>query len=409
MTDRGSPIVGGAPACPFVAFEDDRDARSGGADHRHRCFAEVRAAPRALAHQEAFCLSAAFPACPTFQDWARREAASIDAAREADDAPSAEAGRSSGARSASETPTDPNRRNPPRDWAAPPPWLSGSRSSGRGAGRPDAAGDPIRGALDDDADDGPVLPPPGGGLSGSFADRIVSGAGDPFTERPPVAGRAAPPPPAIADVELDDDDPDEDAGPSRAGTPTTRASIPRHLGPGTSDKPRQPTRDGVARRTPDPAAPAWERPRRLEAYPTIRSRRLPSLGGSSVIIGFVAVLLAAAALFFLPGILGLGNETPDPTATPSASASPTATAATPSLAPTDEPLPTGDRYIVEPGDTMSKIANKFGIPLSLLIEANKETIPDPDALQIGDEVIIPSLPPTSIPGASPSSSGSPAP
>ena len=81
MTDRGLPIVDGAPACPFVAFEDDRDGRAPAPDHRHRCYAEPRPAPRALAHQEAYCLSSAFPVCPTFQDWARREAATARAAR----------------------------------------------------------------------------------------------------------------------------------------------------------------------------------------------------------------------------------------------------------------------------------------------------------------------------------------
>src|SRR3954465_8072164 len=75
MTDRGMPNSETAQACPFVAFEHDRDARATTPDHRHRCFAEPRPAPRALAHQEAYCLSSAFPVCPTFQDWARREAA----------------------------------------------------------------------------------------------------------------------------------------------------------------------------------------------------------------------------------------------------------------------------------------------------------------------------------------------
>ncbi len=75
MTDRGLPSVDGPPACPFIAFEDERDERASSPDHRHRCYAEVQPAPRALAHQEAYCLSSAFPVCPTFQDWARREAA----------------------------------------------------------------------------------------------------------------------------------------------------------------------------------------------------------------------------------------------------------------------------------------------------------------------------------------------
>ena len=65
----------GAPACPFVAFDDDREERASSPDSRHRCYAEVRPAPRALAHQDAYCLTNAFGVCPTFQDWARREAA----------------------------------------------------------------------------------------------------------------------------------------------------------------------------------------------------------------------------------------------------------------------------------------------------------------------------------------------
>ncbi|HTC85766.1 MAG TPA: hypothetical protein VK656_03635, partial [Candidatus Acidoferrum sp.] len=75
MTQRPTAPTERARACPFVAFEDDRDMRSDRPDHRHRCYAEKRPAPRAIAHQEAFCLSPAFPSCPTFQDWARREAA----------------------------------------------------------------------------------------------------------------------------------------------------------------------------------------------------------------------------------------------------------------------------------------------------------------------------------------------
>ena len=111
MTERGLPIPDGAPACPFVAFDDDRDERAASPDHRHRCYAEGRPAPRALAHQEAYCLSSAFPVCPTFQDWARREAA-----RSRADAPKPieDEGDALGM----------PHRNPPRNWAAPPPWMS---------------------------------------------------------------------------------------------------------------------------------------------------------------------------------------------------------------------------------------------------------------------------------------------
>ena len=82
MTDRELPTIAGAIACPFVAFEGGRDSRATSPDHRHRCYAEVRPTPRALAHQQAYCLSSAFAVCPTFQDWARREAAQAQPAPE---------------------------------------------------------------------------------------------------------------------------------------------------------------------------------------------------------------------------------------------------------------------------------------------------------------------------------------
>jgi hypothetical protein len=70
---------GGPSACPFVAFEDDRDHRSSKADHRHRCFAAPEPEPRAFPHQESYCLTAGFAGCPVFLDWARQEAAAVKA------------------------------------------------------------------------------------------------------------------------------------------------------------------------------------------------------------------------------------------------------------------------------------------------------------------------------------------
>src|SRR5450756_874185 len=75
MTERSATGTERQVVCPFVAFDDDRDHRSDAPDHQHRCFAESPAASRALAHQAAYCLSSAFAGCPTFIDWARREAA----------------------------------------------------------------------------------------------------------------------------------------------------------------------------------------------------------------------------------------------------------------------------------------------------------------------------------------------
>jgi LysM repeat protein len=70
-------LDGGPSACPFVAFEDDRDHRSDAPDYRHRCFAAPEPEPRAFPHQERYCLSDGFAACPIFLDWARQEAAGV--------------------------------------------------------------------------------------------------------------------------------------------------------------------------------------------------------------------------------------------------------------------------------------------------------------------------------------------
>ncbi|HEV7809019.1 MAG TPA: hypothetical protein VGO64_00355, partial [Candidatus Limnocylindrales bacterium] len=228
MTERGVSLADGAPACPFVAFEDDRDERASVPDHRHRCYAESRPAPRALAHQEAYCLSSAFPVCPTFQDWARREAARARGERDRDaqrpapaavrervaeaglglaaaaasatargpddddpagraaaaddgppdgdgrdaeasilDRPDADAGGSGGADAAdldSAEERDAVRRNPPRDWSAPPPWLA---SSERGQGGDDDSNAP--------SFLGRRASNPGQGLAGSAADRLAGG------------------------------------------------------------------------------------------------------------------------------------------------------------------------------------------------------------------------------------------
>jgi hypothetical protein len=81
VTDELTSHLGAEPvACPFVAFEDDRDHRSDAPDYRHRCFASAEPEPRAFPHQERYCLGAGFTACPVFLDWAQQEAAGVLAA-----------------------------------------------------------------------------------------------------------------------------------------------------------------------------------------------------------------------------------------------------------------------------------------------------------------------------------------
>ena len=123
-----------------------------------------------------------------------------------------------------------------------------------------------------------------------------------------------------------------------------------------------------------------------------------------MLVGIAALMIAAVTLFALPAILGIGNPQASAGASPSPSASAVGSSAVPAE-PTPVPAPTAQIYLVQAGDTMSRIANRFGVPLQLLIDANLATIPNADRLDIGQEVIIPATAPTLIPDAA----GSPVP
>ena len=193
--------------------------------------------------------------------------------------------------------------------------------------------------------------------------------------------------------------------PDRPERPAWGAAAVRDEAPA---RPSQVSRRESARRRRDADAaeifgPAWEGPRRFEAYPSLRTRvGLPSLPG--VVLGAVALLLAGALLFFGgPLLLGLGGKGPAPSASPTASP-------TEAPAPTPTPAPTPQAYMVQAGDTLSKIATKFGVTLDALLLANPQ-IKNPNNITQGAQLTIPVALPTSLPdqvGSStvPSASGS---
>ncbi len=76
------------------------------------------------------------------------------------------------------------------------------------------------------------------------------------------------------------------------------------------------------------------------------------------------------------------TATPEPpTATPEP---PTATPEPPTAAPS-EPR----RYTIQPGDTLRGIAEQFGVSVEAILQANNLTPAQGDALQVGQELIIP--------------------
>lgn len=386
MSDRGLPIVDGAQACPFVAFENDRDERATSPDHRHRCYAEERPAPRALAHQEAYCLASTFPACPTFQDWARREAAHARADSGGDE-PS----------------------------AARPPWAAGA-AAGAGAAETGAGGFDEEDEIEEGAPGflASRSAAAGAGLAGSAADRLAGsgrGNGD-VTGEAPRYGPADEPERRRAarldalgepddrfeddryDAPLDEDEFDSE----RPGRPrSARAS--GGIGFGRDRRPK--VGDTRRARGWDDAGPSWEQPRYNEPYPPPRSRRGPRV--SRVAGMAIAIVIAAIGLFFLPQLLGIGTPPP---ATGDRSSPPVSPGPSVSLEPTAVAAPTPQIYIVKSGDSMFSIAEQFGITPDELIAANRETHPNPDQLQIGDQLIIPTPAPS---GSSPELSPSAAP
>jgi LysM repeat protein len=425
MTDRGSPSADGSPACPFVAFEDDRDERADRPDHRHRCFAEAEPAPRALAHQEAYCLSSAFPVCPTFQEWARREAAhAVHAEAPAGAAAGVTAGTAADSDAMQAAASDEHedlwgrpppeppieerpRRNPPRDWAAPPPWAAGAGAGAAAASRP---------ATGDDTAAASARPvPESQGLAGSAADRLAQGAevGDAW-RRPSSAPRAAPSegPAVPADPELAGLVSAAAAGrtqpPPDAVVPPTRPPGRRPTVSSTRDTTRERERERerqrlAAEQAAEHDGPSWERQRRYEAYPSIKTRTglsgFPAVPTAAILFG--GVVLAAVALFFLPAILGVGGG--DPTASPT----PSVAASTPSPSPTPVPEPTPQIYVIKSGDTLSAIAREFNVSLDALLAANEDRISNPNRIVVGQEIVIPP-PETAEPSAEPSAEVSPA-
>jgi hypothetical protein len=400
MTERSAMGTEREFVCPFVAYDEDRDYRSSVPDHRHRCFAESPAASRALAHQAAYCLSSAFAGCPTFIDWARREAAPAkdEPIRTLREAPTARrdadrsiqsAGRPTAPQAAPTTSGRPRRA----EWTAPPPWAPDAgavvpegeverteESLGPLDARSSRDDDP---ALEEDAEFESAGSPGLGAWSGSALGALAASGGS-STSQP--AGPAEP-------------DPGVGREPRRIpGEPTTPAFLAGRAArpiPGPRrDRDRVSDRDadrapglGSERAAADPSAPSWERPRRFEAYPSLKSGggRVAALP-RPVLYGLI-VLIVGAALFATPFVLRVftSGDRASASPTPAASASAGASVA-PSITPVPSPSPI--IYVVKAGDVLSRLAVKFGVTVDQIVKANPQ-IKNPDRLNLGDQLVIP--------------------
>ena len=359
MTQSAGPIETGPTACPFVALDNDRDARSQVPDERHRCYAENVPAPRTFAHQDRFCLSPDFAGCPVFAEWALRAAAR----------PTPGAGASAGAAAAAAAvPADP----------APELWVE----------RFDKNIHPER---DENWPDSMAAAPP--------AAAAPAAAGSAETESQQMAAFASPAAPIIPEPVTTPGE-DDDRGFDPAPLPTfLSARSPRARGRPESPAPN----DNVA-------AVADANVRRSSS-----GRRDDNGDGAFtrlLTMAAVVIILAlgVATVLIVPGLLaGDPGQTGRPSLVAGASRPPTALASVvaadpsvpnvgPTVAPVSSPpepaatpTPTPRSYKVQPGDSLRRIARQFGVTVTDILAANP-TIPDADHVEVGQRLLIPAPP-----------------
>ena len=138
---------------------------------------------------------------------------------------------------------------------------------------------------------------------------------------------------------------------------------------------------------------AW---RNLSSSPTARFTR-PAVLVAALALAVVGLLILSSVFGILGGAPGDDSPTPSPSPSPSpipsASVAPASAGTSASLAPasipaaeTPTPAPTPRTYIVQQGDTLNQIAQRFGTTAEAIRVANGLT---GDTLNIGQVLIIP--------------------
>jgi LysM repeat protein len=458
-------------ACPFVALELDRDRRSDKPDYRHRCFAEPTPAPRSIAHQEAYCLSPNFAACPVFQDWAVRAAArpasaaapgaaaasgpAMVGAAAADhdesvadvESEQVETAPPDAAAAVAAAPVEPVEAEPllppataqlPEDASV---TTSGAEIAAAAAASTGIAAAPTFATTgwDEDAEEAHQLaafgtpPPPideDPHYDPPYDAHSSYGEPDAGYQEPPDLRDAAPaatagaaavpafvPPPAQPTSptppvrELDADAGHEDAEaaavPAFLASRSTRpasSTASANQGAGTNLAP--PT---AAPTTRDQLVPSWDLDSRYgaEPPPASESRGGGRLDGVLTAVAVIAILaLGIAAVLFLPGLLNgkkpgstpggsfpvssfVASPAPSLSSTLHPSAVPTVTpSVAPTVPPSVGPVASPRTYKIKAGDSLAKIANKFGVSVQDLLDANPD-ISNPNNIIVGQIIVIP--------------------
>jgi LysM repeat protein len=124
------------------------------------------------------------------------------------------------------------------------------------------------------------------------------------------------------------------------------------------------------------------------------------------VLALGALVIAAVVIFSLPFLLNLGGASGIPT--PSQSVAPSDAGQSSSGPSASTPVvPSQKVYTVVSGDTITKIAKRFGLSTTQLLAANPQ-IKNANNIKPGDKITIPSAAPSDeVTGASPGASPAP--
>lgn len=140
------------------------------------------------------------------------------------------------------------------------------------------------------------------------------------------------------------------------------------------------------------------RPARRARNRTDRAAR----GAYTLILGAVLVVLVIALFFAVRWVLDPGSPSPSASATPAPSATPLSgpvaqsspppafppPSPSPSPSPVSLPAPTQRFHVVEGGDTLNRIAQRYGVTVEAVMQANGITDRN-RILRIGERLIVP--------------------
>jgi LysM repeat protein len=144
-----------------------------------------------------------------------------------------------------------------------------------------------------------------------------------------------------------------------------------------------------------PSYPAWEKPPSPYDYPRLRGLEgpKPNVARWVLVITAIGAVLLILVVFLWPALTGRGKSaavvSPSPTSVASqivgSSHTPAASASSVGSAPigSTQPQPSFAQYKVLSGDTITKIAKKYGLKTSELLLANPALAANPNSLKVG--------------------------